>query len=56
MEYLQLEYPHTFVTGEEGALMDLFGCSSGEGPEPQLAIKSIAQRLSTVFATLKARP
>ena len=54
MAYLQVD-SHSFVTDDEAALAALFGCSCDEGSEPRLAIKGIAQRLSTVFATLKVR-
>lgn len=52
MEYLQVD-SHSFVTDDEDALRVLFGRNSDEGTEPRLAIKRIAQRLSTVFATMK---
>lgn len=54
MEYLQVD-SHSFVTDDEDALSTLFGCTSDEGAEPRIALKRIAQRLSTVFATLKVR-
>lgn len=55
MEYLQVD-SHSFVTDDEDALRVLFGRNSDEGTEPRLTIKRIAQRLSTVFATMKVCP
>ena len=54
MEYLQLDV-RSFVTDDEHALAVLFGQGSDESVEAKLAVKRIAQRLATVFATLKAR-
>lgn len=55
MEYLQVD-SRSFVTDDVDALAVLYGRNSDEGTEPRIAIKRIAQRLSTVFATLKVCP
>ena len=52
LEYLQLD-SRSFVTGEDRALSLLFGASSDESVEARVTVKRIAQRLATLFATLK---
>lgn len=52
MEYLQVD-SRTFTTDEENALAAMFGEGSDEAPDSGAAIKRTAQRLATVFATLK---
>ena len=55
VEYLQLD-SRSFVTGEDRALALLFGAASDENIEARVAVKRIAQRLATLFATLKVPP
>ena len=52
LEYLQLD-SRSFVTGEDRALSLLFGAASDESVEARVTVKHIAQRLATLFATLK---
>ncbi len=54
LEYLQLD-SRSFVTGEDRALALLFGAASDESVEARVAVKRIAQRLATLFATLKVQ-
>lgn len=52
LEYLQAG-SHSFIIDEPHALETFYGATSEEGTKTPAAIRRIAARLATVFATMK---